>query len=383
MAGGKGSSEFSLVLTSQWQAVIVFRVLAFVYVAWNAWARIGAMIRPAAAMAVLAVLGLWSALQTLRPRRTLPIHLAELALAAAAVLATPYVDTRDVIHSGVTTLPGVWQSVPVAALGIILGWRGGVVAGALLTAVGVHALGRVDAEPLSNGVLLILVGGTVGYAADAARSEQRKVREVMRRQAEADERTRLALLVHDGVLQALAYIHRRGQELGSEAAELGDLAAEQERRLRALLDGRGPESARAAASRPDDPVDLCAVLEAAERHGATVVTPGEPVPIAADRGSEIAAAVSSALDNVEQHAGPTARAWVLVEDVGDAVVVTVRDDGIGTSQAALDDARARGRLGVAAAITGRIEDLGGRVVYEFGPGTTLEMTVPKRKGVRR
>ena len=51
------------------------------------------------------------------------------------------------------------------------------------------------------------------------------------------ERERLARTVHDGVLQTLAFIHRRGGELGGEAARLGGMAAEQEGRLRALVSG--------------------------------------------------------------------------------------------------------------------------------------------------
>ena len=49
------------------------------------------------------------------------------------------------------------------------------------------------------------------------------------------ERERLARDIHDGVLQVLALVGRRGREAGGEAAELGRLAAEQELALRALI----------------------------------------------------------------------------------------------------------------------------------------------------
>ena len=49
------------------------------------------------------------------------------------------------------------------------------------------------------------------------------------------ERARLARAVHDGVLQVLALIQRRGRELGGESAELGRMAGEQESALRALI----------------------------------------------------------------------------------------------------------------------------------------------------
>ncbi|HEX5986716.1 MAG TPA: ATP-binding protein, partial [Nocardioides sp.] len=76
---------------------------------------------------------------------------------------------------------------------------------------------------------------------------------------------------------------------------------------------------------------------------------------------------------------PDAPAWVLVEDLGDSVVVTVRDEGPGIPPGRLDAARAEGRLGVAESVRGRIADLGGRSVLVTGPGqgTEWELTVPR------
>ena len=86
----------------------------------------------------------------------------------------------------------------------------------------------------------------------------------------------------------------------------------------------------------------------------------------------------NALDNVAHHAGPGARAYVLLEDLGDAVVVSVRDDGVGIAAGRLDEARRQGRLGVAQSIVGRIESLGGRALLDSdeGIGTEWELTVP-------
>jgi signal transduction histidine kinase len=90
---------------------------------------------------------------------------------------------------------------------------------------------------------------------------------------------------------------------------------------------------------------------------------------------EVAAAVASALDNVDKHAGPGARAWVLLEDDADGLTVSVRDDGAGFAPERLDEAAAAGRLGVAQSIRGRIRDLGGSVEITAAPGQGTEVEI--------
>ncbi len=377
MARVGSDPQESLVLGALWGANRFFRWLALGYAAWGAWARRDDMMNGRAVAAVFAGLVLWTAIQHVRHRRTLGIHLVELAIGCAAVYATRWFDTPEAAYQGVTTIPGVWQSVPVVAVALILGWRGGLVASLVVSAVMVAEVGRLDAEPLSNAGLQVLLGTCIGFAADVARRENRAFRDALRRQAELVERERLARTVHDGVLQALGFIHRRGMELGGEAARLGVLASRQESRLRALISGvsGGPIEATG-----DETVDLRAYLDGAASDTIQLVAPAEPVIVGRPVATEVAAAVDAALDNVRLHAGPGARAWVLVDDLGADLTVTVRDDGVGTSADALEAARRRGRLGVAASIRGRVEHLGGRVTYRFGPGpgTTLQLWVPKK-----
>ena len=57
--------------------------------------------------------------------------------------------------------------------------------------------------------------------------------------------------------------------------------------------------------------------------------PPTAVPLPGGVASEVQAAVMAALANVSDHAGSDARAYILVEDDGEAVTVTVRDDGAG------------------------------------------------------
>lgn len=91
------------------------------------------------------------------------------------------------------------------------------------------------------------------------------------------------------------------------------------------------------------------------------------------------AAVVAVLANVAAHAGSGAAAWLLVEDAGDSVIVTVRDDGVGIEPGRIEQAAAEGRLGLAVSVRGRIRELGGDVVITGRPGegTEVELRVPR------
>lgn len=84
------------------------------------------------------------------------------------------------------------------------------------------------------------------------------------------------------------------------------------------------------------------------------------------------------LSNVAEHAGPDARAWILLEDVHRSVVVSIRDDGVGFEQGRLEEAEREGRLGVAQSMRARIAAIGGTITVDSAPedGTEWEITVP-------
>ena len=95
------------------------------------------------------------------------------------------------------------------------------------------------------------------------------------------------------------------------------------------------------------------------------------------RARSVVSAVRACLDNVAVHVGSQAPAWVLLEQVGSTVVVTVRDEGPGIAEGRLAEARAQGRLGVAESIRGRVADLGGTSVLTTGSfGTEWELSIP-------
>ncbi len=106
--------------------------------------------------------------------------------------------------------------------------------------------------------------------------------------------------------------------------------------------------------------------------------PGGPVELPAPVVSELVAVVGACLDNVARHVGDGAPAWVLLEDLGDQVSVSVRDEGDGIPEGRLSAARSEGRLGVSESIEGRIRDLGGTASLNTGSfGTEWELVVPR------
>jgi signal transduction histidine kinase len=177
------------------------------------------------------------------------------------------------------------------------------------------------------------------------------------------------------VLQVLADVRRRARQLGGEAAAIADLAGEQEVRLRTLV-ATAPAPAGAGAA---GVADLTAELAALAAPDVVVTGPGQPVLLPPAAAHALRGAVRAALDNVRRHAGEHAKAWVLLEDEPDRVLVTVRDDGVGIAPGRLDEAAREGRLGVQASVRGRLADVGGTVAVHSAPGqgTEVELVLPK------
>ena len=105
--------------------------------------------------------------------------------------------------------------------------------------------------------------------------------------AAAAERARLARAVHDGVLQVLALVQRRGAESSGDLVELGRMAGEQEAALRSLIRQQDVQESTGA-------TDLASALEEltrTTRAPVTVSTPGVPVELPARVVAELVAAV--------------------------------------------------------------------------------------------
>ncbi|MFI7035597.1 MacS family sensor histidine kinase [Microbispora rosea] len=357
-----------------WRAIAVFRVASLAYAALLVL-RAGGYDRPAVAWAVVGVMAVWTVVMLVPPpaARRAPLLAADLVVTAACLLASPYAQSRDDMLAGAIPITATWAAGPVLAYGVARGRRAGAVAAAVMSAADLwlRSGNGVDLAsiPVNGAVLMFMAGVVVGHVARLAREAEERMRRAARIEAAGRERERLARGIHDSVLQVLALVQRRGAEIGGEAAELGRLAGEQEAALRALV--QVPSGAAEADA------DLRELLRPYGTSRVTVSAPATPLPLPAESAREVAAAVGAALDNVARHCPEGTRAWILAEEDGGAVVVTVRDDGPGIPEGRLEQAAREGRMGVARSIRGRVADLGGTVaITSSRTGTEIELSVP-------
>lgn len=383
-AGGSFSVEQPL-----WIAISAFRVLTVFYAVGRYAEHEQHYTNQVGAWIYMAVLTAWT-LGTIRVfwskqhcgRRWLT---ADLVLTVAGILLTRAFDAPYWVHGGDVTLPTIRAAGSVLGFAAYGGWLPAAVAGVVVGIANVIEAGKLDSSNLHNIVLLLLAGIAIGFVIDLARKSEETLARALGIQAATRERERLARDIHDGVLQVLTLVKRRGTELGGEAAEIAALAGEQEVALRRLIaSGLGPAAPAgggAVAVDPQAPQDVRSLLAPLADPCVSLAQPGTAVLLPTRAATELAAAVGAALDNVRRHVGEQAQAWILVEDEPDAVVVSVRDEGPGFDPARLAEAEREGRLGVSQSIRGRLRDLGGsaEIFSAAGQGTEVELRVPKQR----
>lgn len=391
-----------------WRAIVVYRVAALAYVCALVLRDAGRYAHPLAAWPVLAAMAGWTAYTAYayaRPaRRGWPLLLADLGVVLGILLLSPWVVGRAALAAGVPALAVAWLGGPVLAWAVAGGRRRGAAAALVLGAGDLAVRGWITPSALNGAVLMLLAGVVVGHVARLAATAEERLQRAVELEAATRERERLARDIHDSVLQVLALVQRRGARLDGEAGELARLAGEQEAALRALIatgpatsvpsaapgrdptrppgrrrpDRAGPaDRDRVDAAGRDSGLDLRTLLHRHTGPAVSVAAPATPVPLPAHAARELAAAVAAALDNVGRHAD--GRAWVLLEDEGALVRVSVRDAGPGIPPGRLAEAAEQGRLGVAQSIRGRMADLGGTATITSAPGegTEIELTLPR------
>ncbi|MET8993828.1 DUF5931 domain-containing protein [Amycolatopsis sp. NPDC004169] len=365
-----------------WRGVLAFRVLTWGFACGTVIVQSGAYRREWLAWAILGVMAVWSVVSSflyLRERTRPPwLVVFDLVLGTGLLLTSPWVLSDEQFALNVPLITTVWAAVPPVAAGARFGAVGGVLAGLVVGVATGLAREKFDLDVARDGVLLAAAGLLVGMASTMARRSAARLEQALRKEAATAERERLARSIHDSVLQVLARVRKRGNEVGGEAAELARLAGEQEIALRSLV--------TTEPAKPSDSgtMSLRAALQVLATSSVQVSTPADDVELPAHVAGELVAVTREALSNVEKHAGPAAHAWVLLEDLGDEVVVSIRDDGPGIPDGVLEQAAADGHLGVVESIRGRVRDLGGSATLDTGPGrgTEWEVRVPSTRGAR-
>jgi signal transduction histidine kinase len=363
-----------------WRAAQVFRLLSCLYalgfqIAINADLR-----RPVLGWVLFAVLIGWSAACAIAYLRGFGRRpgwvIAEIVVVILLMASNWIVTTPHWAATNQTWPTTLWASNPTISAAIQLGPAWGMLTGLAVMATNFIVKNYFTLNLAHNATIVIeiAIGLAVGMAAQTARRADEELRRAAQLNAALEERERLSREVHDGAIQVLALVAKRGHEIGGATAELADLASEQERALRRWVTGAGLDQDTDVTT-----IDLRSLLRRRESDLVSVSLPGTAVPLPRSVAAELDAAVGNALDNARAHAGSQAHAFVLLEDLGDSVTVSVRDDGIGIPAGRLEEAARQGRLGISKSIVGRLTSLGGSAQLHTGAGegTEWELSVPR------
>ncbi len=367
-------------VTPLWRAAQVFRLLSCLYALGFQIAVNADLDRPAIGWLLFAVLIGWSAACAVAYLmgfgRRLAWVVAELVVVVALMLSTEIVASEQWALNNQSWPTTLWATNATISVAILLGPIYGMLSGVVIVAASTLAKGVLNYDLGRNATVVIelAVGLGVGMAAQTARRAHSDLESAARLAARTEERERLSRHVHDGAIQVLALVSRRGREIGCETAKLAELAGEQERALRRFV------SSADAEPRVGEMTDVGALLRRRASDSVSVSVPADPVLLDAGIAEELCAAADNALDNAAAHAGLEARAYVLLEDLGDMVTVSIRDDGVGIADGRLDEAAREGRLVITKSIVGRMNWLGGSAKLSTGPGcgTEWELTIPRR-----
>lgn len=362
-------------VTPLWRGVVVLRIVTAVLAVSAIVVHHDGFARPGLGWVVLAGIVLWTVVTCLAYSFdvTRRIHMIVLDLAVTLALMASSVlvlspDQLLEVTGRAPLLTTVWASGPVVAAAVHAGRIAGVVFGAAVAAVNVWARGFFSTDLARDTVLLVGAGFVIGLAATTARRATEQLRRAARAAAATAERERLTRSVHEGVLHVLGMVRAADNPLDGQAAELRRLAEEQETALRSLA-----HSASAVMVAGEE--DLASALRSLASTGVDVEVPDTEVPLPASDVEELVAVIRETLAVTVRQAASEARAMVLVEDLGEEVVVTIHEATAAPADEPPAAAMANGRAAAARSIRARVADLGATLTLDTRPGQGTEWKV--------
>jgi signal transduction histidine kinase len=362
------------IMTPLWRGVVILRIITAGFAIAAIIVHHGGYDRPDLGWAALVGIVGWTVLTCLaysydvtRRSHVIVIDLLVTIALMGCSLVVLSPEQLTEVSQRAPLLPTVWACGPVVAAAVHTGRLTGALSGVAVAGMEIWLRGAVTTDLACDALLLIGTGFVLGMAATAARQATEQLRRAARAEAATAERERLARSIHDSVVQVLARVRSRGGQLGGEAGELARLAGEQEIALRCLFSATPPDVTGEQ--------DLAAALQSLASPRVEVSVPATAVTLPVGDVEELIAVVREALANTARHGGLEAKSWVLVEDFGAEVVLTVRDNGPGVDSGQLVEAESGGRMGVSRSIRGRVAALGGTVTLGTGPGRGTEWEV--------
>lgn len=319
---------------------------------------------------------IWTALAAVaysRPATRRPWFLAADLLVSVVLMAASYpVLGASEFTTDFLPLPVFWAICAPLVVAMTYGVAPGAIAGGVVGMAVLVVRPSLDPGTWSRVVAFALLGAGLGLLMDLLVSSMGERDRAFAATAALSERERLNRIVHDGVLQVLALVEREGPGLGPRGVRLASLARDQESRLRVLLLDTDPDEPCS------DQVDITGVLDRHESSTVTISAMAERVMVSSREALEIDAVVTEILTNVAKHAGPGARAWVLLEHEGHELIISIRDNGVGATPDVITKAGERGHIGVRDSVLGRVRDLGGQAVVRAAPGRGVdwELRIP-------
>ena len=320
------------------------------------------------------VMGIWGFEYATRVRR-LPVSLAYLLIEFAIGI---YVN-RIALDG---TLPVIL--LPIAAQAVWLLPRWWAIAMCVLVIIGVSGyLSWVPTWPdwfrnlaiATAGVSFVVVYVSVAVRERAARQRIEQLSLEVADLAAANERNRLAREIHDTLGHYLTVIHVQLEAAKAIAPSDGAKATMAINRAQVLAkDGLAAVRQSVKALRDNTPVlsvadQLTSLVEAVrdESFAVSLTVTGTERPVRPAVALALHRAALEAITNVRRHAKARRADVMLAFDDEGRVILTVKDDGVGTE-------RAEGGFGLVG-LRERAEDLGGRLAWQTAPGQGFALTV--------